>query len=96
MISCTQRSAIGFSAAPEIPPVPLASTGAPDSASTSIPGIVLTAVIPSAPAAATARAIAAMSGTFGESFTMQGIDVEAFTCRVTAAAASAEDANISP
>ena len=51
---------------------------------------------PSAPAAATARAMDAMSATFGESFTMQGSDVEAFTCRVTAAAASAEEANITP
>ena len=96
LISWTHRSAIGFSAAPEMPPVVLARIGAPDSASTSMPGIVLMAVIPSAPASATARAIAAMSGTFGESFTMQGIDVAAFTARVTAAAVSAEEANISP
>ena len=49
-ISYTQRSAIGFRAGPEIPPVPFARTGAPDSASTSMPGMVLMAVMPSAPA----------------------------------------------
>ena len=45
----------------------------PGSASTSMPGIVLMAVIPSAPASSTARAISPMSGTFGDSFTKQGM-----------------------
>ena len=71
--SYTQRSAMGFSAAPEIPPVRLASTGAPASASMSMPGMVFTAQMASAPAATTARAIDRDAGTLGASFTTQGI-----------------------
>ena len=95
-MSNTQRSAMGLRAGPEIPPVSLASTGAPDSASISMPGMVLMAVIASAPASTTARAISPISCTLGDSFTRQGSDVTFLTVAVTSAAADGEAANISP
>ena len=70
--SHTMRSAIGFTAGPESPPQPLASTGRRAAASIAIARMVLMSVRASAPPATAARAIATRSGAFGESFTHSG------------------------
>ena len=59
--------AIGFSAGPERPPVPVLSFGC-NSESSARPRIVFTSESPSAPAASTARATAGTSQLAGDSF----------------------------
>ena len=63
------RSATGFTAGPDRPPTPRASTGRRRSASMAMPSSVLMSESASAPAATAARAI---SVTLGVSFTMSG------------------------
>ena len=63
--------AIGFTAAPLIPPVIVESTGLRFSALIAIPSRVLISDTLSAPAPSAARAISVMSVTLGESFTIR-------------------------
>ena len=63
----TAARAIGFSAGPERPPVPVLSFGC-SSESSARPRIVFTSESPSAPASSTARATAGTSQLAGESF----------------------------
>ena len=66
----TIRNAIGFTAAPLMPPVIVESTGRRFSASTAIPSRVLIRDTLSAPEASAARAISVMSVTLGDNFTI--------------------------
>ena len=66
----TIRKAMGFTAAPDIPPVTVESIGRLRSASIAIPSRVLMRETLSAPPFSAARAISVMSVTFGESFTI--------------------------
>ena len=66
----TIRSATGFTAGPERPPVILPSNGFLVLISIAIPVNVLIMEIASAPASSTAFAICTISVTFGESFTI--------------------------
>ena len=66
----TILKAIGFTAAPLIPPVTVDKIGLRFSASIAIPSKVLMSDTLSAPAPSAARAISVMSVTFGESFTI--------------------------
>lgn len=66
----TIRSAIGFTAAPDMPPVTVERMGRLRSASTAIPNKVLMSDTLSAPPFSAARAISVMSVTLGDSFTI--------------------------
>ena len=66
----TIRNAIGFTAAPDIPPVIVDKIGRLRSASIAIPSNVLINDTLSAPLSSAARAISVISVTFGESFTI--------------------------
>ena len=66
----TMRSATGFTAGPDSPPVAIESTGFRRSMSTAMPISVLMSETLSAPSASQARAMSAMFVTLGESFTM--------------------------
>ena len=66
----TMRNAIGFTAAPDIPPVTVDRIGRLRSASMAIPSNVLINDTLSAPLSSAARAISVISVTFGESFTI--------------------------
>lgn len=66
----TIRKAMGFTAAPDMPPVTVESIGRLRSASIAIPSRVLMRETLSAPPFSAARAISVMSVTFGESFTI--------------------------
>ncbi len=88
---------MGRMAGPDTPPSRLLRIGLPLSTSITMPGpTVLISVRPSAPAAATARAISTMLVTFGDSFTKTGMDVAALTAEVAAAAALGSSANDGP
>ena len=66
----TIRKAIGFTAAPDIPPVTVDRIGRLRSASIAIPSNVLINDTLSAPLSSAARAISVISVTFGESLTI--------------------------
>ncbi len=66
----TIRSAIGFTAAPDMPPCYRGGMGRLRSASTAIPSKVLMSDTLSAPPFSAARAISVMSVTLGDSFTI--------------------------
>src|SRR5271155_3244768 len=68
---------MGRMAGPESPPVTLPSRGRPASTSIAMPRTVLITASASAPAASASRAIPAMSGTLGESFTISVLSVVA-------------------
>ena len=71
-------------------------TGARRFRSMRMPSSVLIRLMPSAPASAQARAMAAMSVTLGLSFTNTGFCVTAFTARVTSAAQSGSVPKLMP
>ena len=66
----TMRNAIGFTAAPDMPPVIVESIGRLRSTSIAIPSNVLISDTLSAPLPSAARAISVMSVTFGDNFTI--------------------------
>ena len=70
--SQTMRMAMGLMAGPERPPMPVPSPGLPVRQSTAMPSRVLISDTASEPPSAEARAMSAMSETFGDSFVMTG------------------------
>ena len=82
------RTAIGFKAGPDIPPVILPRRGFHVRVSITIPVRVFIRAKASAPASSTALAIFTISVTFGDNFTITGLLVLAFTSLVTSAATS--------
>ena len=95
------RSAIGFTAAPEYPPMmDLPCTeGSADSVSISTPVmelIVLIAAMPSAPPRFAARAIGTMSVMFGVSFASTGSEVPFFAARVKRSISSSDCPIVTP
>src|SRR3989338_4879111 len=85
-------TAIGLRPGPEYPPDLLVIFGNPVLISITMAGIVLIAVMPSAPARSTSFAMYAMSGTLGASLIKIGILVLDLTFFVTKAAISGSHA----
>src|SRR5258706_15667784 len=86
------RSAMGFTAGPDKPPVTFASQGFRVRVFILIPVIVLMREMASAPDEAAASAVGRTSPLLGESFTMRGSVV----ARRTAAATSATACSLAP
>ncbi len=86
---------MGLRAGPLTPPTLLDSTGRPEAASITMPGMVLTAVIASAPASTTARAMRAMSGTLGASLTLMAMRSFVVRTEVRTEGAKAPTTNLS-
>src|SRR6056297_360196 len=92
----TIRSATGFIAGPESPPVILPRQGLREKTSTAIPVIVLISETADAPAETTASAIGTTSVTLGESLAIIGLPVFSRTALTTSAAACGSTPKLTP
>ena len=90
------RTPTGRSPAPLTPPLPNPSAGRRRRTSTTSPGRVLTRVSPSAPASTAARAVSAIAGSVGESFTNRARRVAARARVTTSRRAAGSAPNSSP